>query len=112
GAGQGAAVQAAADAAFTAEAAALARRRAERWSCDIATLRGARHRTRGFAAHGVLSRVTGMTLEAAGCEAPVGGRCLIVDANGREAETEVVGFSGGSLLLVGTSELHGLVPGA
>jgi flagellum-specific ATP synthase len=104
--------QAAAEAAFTAESAALAQRRAQRWSGDIAALRAARHRTRGFAAHGILNRVTGMTLEAAGCEAPVGGRCLIVDKSGRETETEVVGFSGGSLLLVGTGELHGLVPGA
>jgi flagellum-specific ATP synthase len=56
--------------------------------------------------------MSGMTLEAAGCEAPVGSRCLVVDNDGRSAETEVVGFSGGSLLLVPTGEMHGMMPGA
>jgi flagellum-specific ATP synthase len=36
--------------------------------------------------------MAGMTLEAEGCEAPVGSRCVVVDADGSTAETEV-GFS-------------------
>jgi flagellum-specific ATP synthase len=75
-------------------------------------LRTHAHATRGFAAHGVLRRMTGMTLEAEGCEAPVGSRCVVVDADGRTTETEVVGFSGGSLLLVATDEIGDVTPGA
>ena len=56
--------------------------------------------------------MAGMTLEAEGCEAPVGSRCLVVDHDGRTAETEVVGFSGGSLLLVATDEIGDVTPGA
>jgi flagellum-specific ATP synthase len=78
----------------------------------ISALRRHPHRTRGFVAHGVLRRAAGMTLEASGCEAPVGSRCLVVDHDGRMAETEVVGFAGGSLLLVATGELDGVMPGA
>ena len=86
--------------------------RARRWARGLANLRTGKPRSRGFVTHGTLSRMSGMTLEAAGCEAPVGSRCLVVDHAGRAAETEVVGFSGGSLLLVPTGELHGMMPGA
>jgi flagellum-specific ATP synthase len=86
--------------------------RGPRLAARIAALRTFPPRARGFVAHGVLSRMAGMTLEARGCEAPVGSRCLVVDHDGRTAETEVVGFAGGSLLLVATGELVGLRPGA
>ena len=83
-----------------------------RLASRLAGLRSRPYSTRGFAAHGVLRRLTGMTLEAEGCEAPVGSRCIVVDAGGGTAETEVVGFSGGSLLLVATDEIGDLTPGA
>jgi flagellum-specific ATP synthase len=86
--------------------------RGARLAARIAALRAVEPRSRGFVAHGVLSRMAGMTLEARGCEAPVGSRCLVVDYDGRTAETEVVGFAAGSLLLVATGELVGLRPGA
>jgi flagellum-specific ATP synthase len=86
--------------------------RARRWAQNLAGLRRAQHVSRGFVTHGTLSRMSGMTLEASGCEAPVGSRCLIVDHAGRAAETEVVGFANGALLLVPVGELHGVVPGA
>ncbi len=41
-----------------------------------------------------------MTLEAVGCEAAVGGRCLVDTAEGRQIEAEVVGFSGDKLFLM------------
>jgi len=83
-----------------------------RFTRNLKALRGAPLRSRGFVAHGVLNRLAGMTLEAAGCEAPVGSRCLVMQNDGRAAETEVVGFAGGSLLLVATDELDGVTPGA
>jgi flagellum-specific ATP synthase len=61
---------------------------------------------------GVLSRMVGMTLEAVGCEAPVGSRCLIEAAEGRRIEAEVVGFAGERLFLMPTGEIRGLKPGA
>src|SRR5690606_13220154 len=86
--------------------------RGARLAARLAALRSHAHTTRGFAAHGVLRRVAGMTLEAEGCEAPIGSRCIVLDADGGTAETEVVGFSGGSLLLVATDEIGSVKPGA
>ena len=86
--------------------------RGSRLAARLAALRTYPHATRGFAAHGVLRRMAGITLEAEGCEAPVGSRCVVVDGEGRTTETEVVGFSGGSLLLVATEEVGDVTPGA
>ena len=86
--------------------------RAARLVTRLAALRTHPHASRGFAAHGVLRRMAGMTLEAEGCEAPVGSRCVVVDNDGSTTETEVVGFSGGSLLLVATDEIGDVTPGA
>ncbi|MCP4979170.1 MAG: flagellar protein export ATPase FliI [Gammaproteobacteria bacterium] len=61
---------------------------------------------------GVLTRMVGLTLEAAGCQAPIGARCDVVNSMGERVETEVVGFSGDSLYLMPTTEVHGLVPNA
>jgi flagellum-specific ATP synthase len=61
---------------------------------------------------GVLTRMVGLTLEAVGCQAPIGARCDVVNASGARVETEVVGFSGDSLYLMPTSEVRGLVPNA
>jgi flagellum-specific ATP synthase len=86
--------------------------RGARLAARLKALRGFPHASRGFAAHGVLRRMTGMTFEAEGCEAPVGSRCVVVDHDGSTAETEVVGFSGGSLLLVATDDVGSVTPGA
>ncbi len=61
---------------------------------------------------GILTRMVGLTLEAVGCQAPIGARCDVITENGGRVETEVVGFSGGSLYLMPTSEVRGLVPSA
>lgn len=86
--------------------------RSTKLAARLGTLRAQPYRSRGFVAHGVLRRMAGMTLEAEGCEAPVGSRCLVVDSDGTTAETEVCGFSGGKLLLVATDEIGGVRPGA
>ncbi len=59
---------------------------------------------------GRLRRTIGMTLEAEGCQAPVGGRCQVVSLDGQTVETEVVGFAGDSLYLMPTGDVHGIVP--
>ncbi|MDN3518283.1 flagellar protein export ATPase FliI [Aquisalimonas lutea] len=61
---------------------------------------------------GVLRRMVGLTLEAQGCEAPVGARCLITTPDGTEVEAEVVGFGDDSLYLMPTGDLYGLTPNA
>jgi flagellum-specific ATP synthase len=92
--------------------AAAARPRAKRWAQMLAS---ARARTAGAAkvvVEGTLSRMVGMTLEAVGCEAAVGGRCLIDTADGKQIEAEVVGFSGERLFLMPTGDMRGIMPGA
>jgi flagellum-specific ATP synthase len=64
------------------------------------------------AAEGRLRRMTGFTLEASGCTAPIGSRCRIVPAEGPSAWAEVVGFSGPALYLMPCSPLEGVAPGA
>ena len=61
---------------------------------------------------GTLRRTVGLTMEAEGCEAPVGGRCDIVALDGRRVETEVVGFAGERLYLMPAGEMRGIVPNA
>ena len=86
--------------------------RNQRW-CDALAMRRAQlDHLRPLQAEGKLRRVVGLTLEAVGCEAPVGARCMVSGADGSELETEVVGFADGRLLLMPTGELHGVLPNA
>jgi flagellum-specific ATP synthase len=61
---------------------------------------------------GRLVRATGLTLEAAGCAAPIGTRCMVRGADGRSLETEVVGFADERLYLMPTDRLVGVAPSA
>ncbi|AMN46601.1 flagellum-specific ATP synthase [Steroidobacter denitrificans] len=61
---------------------------------------------------GVLTRMVGLTLEAAGCQAAVGDRCDVLAGAGERIEAEVVGFSGDRLYLMPTGDIHGLKPNA
>src|SRR5262249_26203802 len=61
---------------------------------------------------GVLTRMVGLTLEAAGCQAAVGDRCDVLGNDGARVEAEVVGFSGDRLYLMPTGDIHGLKPNA
>jgi flagellum-specific ATP synthase len=81
----------------------------------VSSLGGVRERVaelRPLQVEGVLSRMVGMTLEAVGCEAAVGSRCMIESASGHAVEAEVVGFSGERLFLMPTGDMRGLMPGA
>ncbi|MEM6639238.1 MAG: flagellar protein export ATPase FliI [Pseudomonadota bacterium] len=83
----------------------------ERW-CERLRRRERRIDSTAMVVEGVLKRVVGMTLEAVGCQAPVGGRCDVVAPDGTRVEAEVVGFAGDKLYLMPKRELHGLVPNA
>jgi flagellum-specific ATP synthase len=84
----------------------------QRWSTELAAVRGRVTVLRPLQVEGVLSRMVGMTLEAVGCEAAVGSRCLIDGREGQVVEAEVVGFSGERLFLMPTGDMRGLMPGA
>lgn len=60
---------------------------------------------------GRLRRVVGLTMEASGCEAPVGSRCRIAGQQGF-IESKVVGFDGNFLFLMPVDHTRGLQAGA
>jgi len=61
---------------------------------------------------GKLTRMVGLTLEAAGCQAAVGARCLVQGPESAPIEAEVVGFAGERLFLMPTGDIRGLTPNA
>ncbi|MFO1293238.1 MAG: flagellar protein export ATPase FliI [Rubrivivax sp.] len=85
--------------------------RAERWARWRAQLEQCSALAQPPAAEGMLLRVTGLVLEAAGVRAPVGSVCE-VHAPGQPVLAEVVGFSGDRAFLMPYGELHGLASGA
>ncbi|MCU7918523.1 MAG: flagellar protein export ATPase FliI [Candidatus Thiodiazotropha sp. (ex Epidulcina cf. delphinae)] len=67
---------------------------------------------RGLVVEGRLTRMVGLTLEAIGCRAVIGGQCDVVSSNGTHIEAEVVGFGEDSLYLMPTGDIRGLEQGA
>ncbi len=61
---------------------------------------------------GMLARVTGLVLEAAGIRAPVGAVCEVGMPGMPPMLAEVVGFNGDRCFLMPTGEVHGLAAGA
>ena len=64
--------------------------------------------TKGLVLEGKLTRMVGLTLEAIGCRAAIGGQCDVVSSSGERIEAEVVGFAGESLYLMPTGNITGL----
>ncbi len=85
--------------------------RQQGWARRVATYRSGVAEIQPLRVEGLLSRMVGMTLEAVGCEAAVGSRCLVEAADGRQLEAEVVGFAGERLFLMPTGDMRGLMPG-
>ncbi|HRD65819.1 MAG TPA: flagellar protein export ATPase FliI [Candidatus Competibacter sp.] len=86
--------------------------RAHFWKERLAQRRSRIADTPGLVVEGQLTRLVGLTLEAAGCVAPVGARCLVANPGGNPFQAEVVGFAGGKLFLMPSSDIHGLMPNA
>ena len=61
---------------------------------------------------GKVTRMVGLTMEAVGCIAALGDRCLVQVGKGRWVESEVVGFTGDLTYLMPTEALDGISPGA
>ncbi|MBU3022210.1 flagellar protein export ATPase FliI [Aestuariibacter sp. A3R04] len=62
-------------------------------------------------AAGKLVRGIGLTLEAVGCQLPVGSQCMVQTVEG-EIEAEVVGFAENITYLMPTEAVRGIVPGS
>ena len=62
-----------------------------------------------FIVEGRITRMVGLTLEAVGVRAAIGGRCHLILPN-RRIDAEVVGFTGERLFLMPTSDTRGLTP--
>ncbi|WP_395344345.1 flagellar protein export ATPase FliI [Ningiella sp. W23] len=62
-------------------------------------------------ASGKLVRGVGLTLEAVGCQIPIGGRCRVKTVSGK-VEAEVVGFANDITFLMPVESIRGIVPGS
>lgn len=61
---------------------------------------------------GRLTRMVGLTMEAVGFNASIGCRALVSSPDGRQVETEVVGFAQDRIYLMPIQPIDGLQPGA
>ena len=86
--------------------------RSKQWAQSLVRARERTANAAQIVVEGTLNRMVGLTLEAVGCEAAVGGRCLVDTTEGKQIEAEVVGFSGDKLFLMPTGDIRGLTPGA
>lgn len=61
---------------------------------------------------GALRRMVGLTLEAVGCEAPIGSYCEVIRPDGSRVDAEVVGFADDRIFLMPTGHIRGMVSNA
>lgn len=85
---------------------------AARWCARLAPYRERAGRALPLVVEGKLTRMVGLTLEAVGCQVPIGGRCTVVGAGGRDTLAEVVGFAEDRLYLMPVGDIRGLMPDA
>jgi len=86
--------------------------RAAAWRDGLRRRLRAVQETEPPAVEGSLTRMVGLTLEAAGCQASVGDYCDVIAGDGSRTATEVVGFAGDRLYLMPSGDAHGLGPNA
>ncbi len=86
--------------------------RARLWRARLAQRRARLRKPLPLVVEGRLTRLVGLTLEAVGCRAAVGERCLIRGAGEHMVEAEVVGFAGEKTYLMPTTDMRGLLPNA
>ena len=84
----------------------------ERWKQRLEPYLQRAGQTRPLVVSGKLTRMVGLTLEAVGCEATIGERCMIESKLGGSIEAEVVGFHDDRLYLMPIGDLQGLGPDA
>ena len=83
-------------------------RRGNIWADRLDGYRSRLERPVPMVVEGRLTRMVGLTLEAVGCQAPIGARCDVITQDGNSIESEVVGFSGDNTFLMATGDIRGL----
>jgi flagellum-specific ATP synthase len=78
----------------------------------IGECRGVLPQVQPWVVTGRLTRVAGLVMEAVGIKAPVGSVCVVSLPDGSTVDAEVVGFSGERLLLMPSTDMYGVHPGA
>ena len=86
--------------------------RSEKWQRYFSDMRTQAAEPQPLQAQGLLVRVAGLVLEAAGLRLPVGSVCEVRMPGQASVLAEVVGFSGDRAYLMPTGDVHGLVSGA
>ncbi len=86
--------------------------RGARWAGMLARYRNAVPSLPPPVVEGRLTRMVGLALEAVGCQAAVGSRCVVEGMNGAKVDAEVVGFAEDKLYLMLAGEHHGLTVNA
>lgn len=82
------------------------------WKEQLAQIQSRINQVEPVVVEGRLNRMVGLTLEAVGCQAVIGSRCLVKSQNTKPVEAEVVGFSGEKLFLMPTGNIRGIHPDA
>lgn len=85
--------------------------RSNKWSGKLAEYRQ-QLRQPELLVEGRLTRMVGLTIEAVGCQAPIGSCCRIVVEFGDDIHAEVVGFGDNRIYLMPIGDVRGLKPGA
>ncbi|MDR2877621.1 MAG: flagellar protein export ATPase FliI [Chromatiales bacterium] len=91
--------------------ASLREERGALWCERLKTQRALLREPLPLVVEGRITRMVGLTLEAVGCQAAIGDRCLVETPQGK-LEAEVVGFSGDRTYLMPSGDIRGLVPDA
>ncbi|HEX6361648.1 MAG TPA: flagellar protein export ATPase FliI [Albitalea sp.] len=86
--------------------------RADQWRRYLADLQSFSADPVPLETQGLLVRVAGLVLEAAGIRVPVGSVCEVRQPGQAPVLAEVVGFSGDRAYLMPTGDVHGLASGA
>jgi len=84
----------------------------DNWKMQLSQLQKRVEQIDPIAVEGRLNRMVGLTLEAVGCQAVIGSRCLVQSQSSKPVEAEVVGFSGEKLFLMPTGNIRGIHPDA
>lgn len=82
------------------------------WRERLAAERARIDAPRPLIVEGKVTRMVGLTLEAVGCQAAIGDRCMVETPHGGALDAEVVGFAGERTFLMPSGDMRGLTPNA
>lgn len=91
---------------------ALRNKYRQRWLTRLQEHKARLDEPPGIVVEGKLNRMVGLTLEAVGCQAAIGARCIVDSPGSASIEAEVVGFADERLFLMPTGSMQGIRPNA